>query len=161
MYIWYNNKDGIFLFRIVGLLMKNNKILVQRGVHDDAYALPGGHVEMFERSEDTLIREFKEEMNVEIIVERLLWIQEHMSEWNGRQHHSLCFYYLIDINDSQDLPLDGIFYSQKGNDSEIEFSWVDIDKVKDMNFYPIFIREKLSNLPTSIERFVEQEIQNE
>lgn len=158
MFIWYENIEGIFHFRIAGVLIRNRAVLVQSGIDDDAFALPGGHVEMFERSEDTLIREFKEEMNADIKVNRLLWIQEHMSEWGNRKHHSLCFYYLIDLEKDTKIPLKGTFYSEKNNDSEIEFSWVGIDELKERKFFPIFMKDKLNSLPSTPERFVEQEI---
>lgn len=145
-------------FRVAGILIKKGKILIQRGINDEEYALPGGHVEMFERSEDTLIREFKEEINAEINISRLLWIQEHMAEWNQQKYHEICFYFLIDIPDETVIPSNRIFYSCAGNDSEIEFSWVETEKIMDLKFYPVYIKSRLNNLPDGIEKFVEQEI---
>lgn len=145
-------------FRVAGILMREGKILIQKGITDEEYALPKGHVEMFEKSEETLIREFKEEMNAEITVRKLLWIQERMGEWNNGKHHHICFYYQIDIADESEIPLHGVFHSSYGNDSEIEFSWVGIDKIKEMKFFPVYIKSRLNNLPYGIERFVEQEI---
>lgn len=147
-----------FHFRVAGILIRNGKILIQRAIKDKAYSLPGGRVEIFEQTENTLLREWKEEMSADIRIERLLWIQEQFAKWeDGKKHHCLCFYYLVSLKEPSNIPLEGNFYSEQDNDSEIEFSWVEIDKIKEMKFYPVFARTRLNNLPIHIERIVEYE----
>ena len=57
---------GLLLYNAVLLfisrILYDNKILLQKPVDDDGYSLIGGHVEAMETTEETLIREFKEEM---------------------------------------------------------------------------------------------------
>ena len=48
--------------RTVSVLIKDNKILVQRDKDGNEYALPGGHVKIGETLENGLIRETMEEM---------------------------------------------------------------------------------------------------
>ena len=52
--------------RTVAVLVKNNKILVQRDRNGNEYALPGGHIKIGETLENGLIRETMEEMGVNI-----------------------------------------------------------------------------------------------
>ena len=96
------NKDWIFTteeyicdLRVAAVLVKDNKILVQRDKDGSEYALPGGHVKIGETLEAGLIRETMEEMGVQIECKKLLWSEECFWEWNGRQAHNISFYYLI------------------------------------------------------------------
>lgn len=79
--------------RTVGVLIKDNKILVQRERNGNEYALPGGHIKIGETLENGLIREFKEETGVSIKVERLLWSEECFWEYKGKQAHNISFYF--------------------------------------------------------------------
>ena len=65
------DKDWIFTIeeyicdlRAAAVLVKDNKILVQRDKDGNEYALPGGHVKIGETLEAGLIRETMEEMVV-------------------------------------------------------------------------------------------------
>ena len=58
------------------------------------------------------------------------------------------------------IPLDGVFYSEDQLENEItklEFSWVDLSKLKDINIYPEFAKEKVLNLSDHIEHFIVME----
>lgn len=150
-------KDGIFSYRIAGLLIQNDKILIQRDIKDTSYAFPGGHVAFGETSEQTLVREYKEELGVDISIDRMLWIQENFWKWGAKDCHQLCLYYLITLNDETKIPLDGVFHNQDQLENEItklEFSWVDLSKLKDINIYPKFAKEKVLNLPDHIEHLI-------
>ena len=53
--------NNICDLRAAGILIKNNKIVVQRDKSGSEYAIPGGHVKICETTEEALIREYKEE----------------------------------------------------------------------------------------------------
>lgn len=55
--------------------------MLQRPKDDTAYAIPGGHVVLGETNEETLVREFKEEINVDIKVGTLKWVGEIFFSW--------------------------------------------------------------------------------
>ncbi|WP_115028364.1 NUDIX domain-containing protein [Acetobacterium bakii] len=55
----FRNENYICNFRSVGVLIRNNKILVQRDKDGLEYALPGGHVKIGESSIEAVIREYK------------------------------------------------------------------------------------------------------
>lgn len=57
----FSSENYICDVRTVGVLIKDNKILVQRERNGNEYALPGGHIKIGETLENGLIREFKEE----------------------------------------------------------------------------------------------------
>ena len=56
--ILFDIEGKLFSYRVSGVLIKDNKILLTRG--GDDYSLPGGHVQIGETSSETIIREFKE-----------------------------------------------------------------------------------------------------
>lgn len=57
--ILFRTDDFTFSYRVGGIIIKNDKILLQRPPDDD-YAIIGGHVNALETAEDALIREYKE-----------------------------------------------------------------------------------------------------
>lgn len=79
----FTTDEYICDLRTVAVLVKDNKILVQRDRNGNEYALPGGHVKIGETLEAGLIRETMEEMGVNIKCNRLLWSEECFWEWNG------------------------------------------------------------------------------
>lgn len=149
--------SGIFSYRIAGLLIRDGKVLIQRALGDTSYSFPGGHVSFGEISEESLIREYKEEMGADISIEKLLWIQENFWKWGKSDCHQLCLYYLIKLCDETQLPLEGTFTFQPQTETEnykLEFSWVELSKLKDLKFYPEFAKEKVLNLSEHIEHFI-------
>ncbi|SMF85567.1 ADP-ribose pyrophosphatase [Paenibacillus uliginis N3/975] len=146
----FRDETSVCLFRTVGVLLRNNKILVQcdKGI----YALPGGHVKIGETSEETLIREYIEETGAKIICNRLLWVEETFWEWGNKDAHGIVFYYQISLENNTDIP-DDYFISQKDN-CNIMLKWVSIEELKQLHIYPTFIKEKIDNIPDGIERII-------
>lgn len=111
----FSDKSHICSFRTVGVLIRNNKILVQRDKRGNEYALPGGHVKIGETSMESLIREYKEETGADINCQRLIWTEECFWYWNNKPANTIAFYYLINLCDGSDIPDNGEFVSQKDN----------------------------------------------
>lgn len=149
--------NGVFNFRVAGILFNGDKVLVHKGIGDDFYAFPGGRLEMFETTENTIVREMKEELDIDVEVERLLWVCENFFNLNDKKYHEICYYYLIKCNDEKLLEKDDVFYIKEGK-NEFEFKWVTKDEVKNEIIYPTFIKDRLNNLPENIERIVEWEL---
>ena len=78
MDILFSDKEYIFSHRVGGILIKNGKILLQKPKNDD-YAIIGGHVNLFETTENALRREFKEELHTEIEIDNLMAIGDRKS----------------------------------------------------------------------------------
>ena len=108
----FESDEYICDLRVAAVLVKNNKILVQREKNGNEYALPGGHVKIGETLEAGLIREIAEEIGVKITCKRLLWSEECFWEWNGKQAHNIAFYYLKELDENFEI-LDDEFICQK------------------------------------------------
>ncbi len=139
--------------RTVGVLVKNNKILVQRDKDGNEYALPGGHIKIGETLEDGLIREYKEETGIDIKIKHMLWSEECFWEWGCRQAHNIAFYYLIEEYDGFEIPDVGEFVSHKDN-CNVVIGWMDIDQIQNVVIYPEFLKNEIYNLNGQIKHFV-------
>lgn len=154
------NKDWIFTteeyicdLRAAAVLVKDNKILVQRDKDGNEYALPGGHVKIGETLEAGLIRETMEEMGVQIECKKLLWSEECFWEWNGRQAHNISFYYLIEVCNGFEIPDKGEFVSQKDN-CNVVIGWMPIEQIQNVTIYPEFLKEEIYHLDGPMKHFV-------
>ena len=154
------DKDWIFAteeyicdLRAAAVLVKDNKILVQRDKDGNEYALPGGHVKIGETLEAGLIRETMEEMGVQIECKELLWSEECFWEWNGRQAHNISFYYLIEVCDGFEIPDIGEFVSQKDN-CNVVIGWMPIGQIQNVTIYPEFLKEEIYHLDGPMKHFV-------
>ena len=58
----FKEKEYSFHYRVVGVIVKDDKYLVQNIGGKDYYVLPGGHVRIGESSDYALIREVREEL---------------------------------------------------------------------------------------------------
>jgi ADP-ribose pyrophosphatase YjhB (NUDIX family) len=151
----FSDEKTICNYRTVGVLLRNNKLLVQREKDGTEYALPGGHVIIGETSEESLIREYKEETGADILCSRMIWIEETFWKWRNRDAHTIAFYYLIHLKNEADIPND-LFQSHKDN-CNVLLEWVSTDELKNMTIYPPFVKEKINDIADNIEHFISRE----
>lgn len=88
-----------FNIRVYGVLInEQNQVLIsdERRSNFSFTKFPGGGLEFGEGIKDALIREFKEEMNLDIQVDKLFYFNEHLqkSAFNTK-HQLISFYYFI------------------------------------------------------------------
>ncbi len=139
--------------RTVAVLVKDNKILVQRDKNGNEYALPGGHIKIGETLENGLHREIMEEMGMQIKCKRLLWSEECFWEWNGKQAHNIAFYYLIELCGNLEIPDNEVFVSQKDN-CDVVIGWMPIENLQKITIYPEFLKEEIYRLNEPMKHFV-------
>lgn len=136
--ILFKTDDFVFSYRVAGVCLCDGKVLLQKPSNDTAFAFPGGHVAFGETHEQTLIREFREEMGAEIQVGKLMWIGELFFPWGEKPCHQICLYYAVEIADKH-TPRDGSFTGiehLERRQFEMEFHWIATKMLKDMEVYP-------------------------
>jgi ADP-ribose pyrophosphatase YjhB (NUDIX family) len=153
--ITFEKEGCIFSYRVAGVAIYDNKVLVHRNVIDDFWSLPGGRCEFLEISKDTLSREMKEEIGVEIKIIRPLYFVENFFNFKGKDYHEISIFYLMEfppdskiilLNDTfrgleKKLEFEGdLFY---GKELELIFKWVTIDQIEELRLYPLFLRKSL------------------
>jgi 8-oxo-dGTP pyrophosphatase MutT (NUDIX family) len=160
MDILFKTDDWVFSYRVAGICVHKGAVLLQTTTGPDrSFAFPGGHVEFGETNEETLIREFREEIGAEIAVKDLKWVAEIFFPWGNKPCHQICLYYLVEIVDGT-TPRDGIFSGKEqleGRNFALEFHWVPIEKMKDLEVYPVQVAQLLEKLDEGVQHFVYRE----
>ena len=155
--ILFKTEDAVFSHRVSGVLIRDGKILRQHPVGSPDYAFPGGYVRCGETSENAIERELKEELGADVRTVRLLWIGENFFPGGEKSCHQICLYYLVGLCDETQLPLDGSFRVKDELDEglcDLEFCWIRLSALKDMELYPDNVKEELMDLSDAIEHFV-------
>lgn len=115
---------------VLGLAIRNNKILVSEGFDkvkkQTFYRCLGGGIEFLEKSTDALKREFMEETQIDIIVKNFIGISENIFTYNGKNAHELVLYYSIDIPDEYYKDE----YIVNDDHGQCKATWIDINEFK-------------------------------
>lgn len=136
-----------FNLRVYGLLVHNNRVLVT----DENRAgmimtkFPGGGLEKGEGIKSCLIREFQEELKIEISVGTHFYVNDFFQASAFDETDQLIsFYYFVSTEELEKIPSpipkDTLFKNAQG------FRWVDLDKIAASAFtFPIdrVVAEKL------------------
>jgi ADP-ribose pyrophosphatase YjhB (NUDIX family) len=158
--ILFKTDNYVFSYRVAGILIREGKVLLQKPTNDRGYAFPGGHVEFGETNEDTLIREFKEEISADIKVKEIKWVAEIFFPRGDKPCHQICLYYITELAGETQIPLDGKFIAHEcieGRDFDIEFHWIPLTKVKNVEVYPSNASELLEHIAEGVKHFVYKE----
>jgi 8-oxo-dGTP pyrophosphatase MutT (NUDIX family) len=158
--ILFHRDDYVFSYRVAGILLRDNKILLQKPTNDTGYAIPGGHVELGETNAQTLEREFKEEIGADITVGALKWVAEIFFPWGEKPCHQICLYYNVVLKDETQIPLDGVFVGDErieGRNFKIEFHWKPVDSLRQLEVYPTNISDLMKRYKEGVQHFVYRE----
>ena len=160
MDILFKTDDWVFSYRVAGICVENGKVLLQKPTNDTAYAFPGGHVEFGETNEETLIREFREEIGGDIQVEELKWVGEVFFPWGRKPCHQVCLYYMVKLLNPE-IPRDGMFMASErmeGRNFDLEYHWIPIEDIEKLEVYPTQTPELMRKLPEGVQHFVYNEL---
>lgn len=135
-----------FKYRVNGIIIHNNKILTIKMKNNISYCLPGGHVELGEDSRTAILREMLEEIDTPVSIDKELAIVENFYlDKKDFQTHEISFYYIVAPNNFDKISLQNYtkLENDKGELKSHNFEWIDISLLKDFDFKPEFIKEKL------------------
>ena len=126
--------------RVAGILIENDKILlIQHYKNNKKYWLiPGGGNDWGETAKEALIREYKEETNMDIEVDKFLFFSETISP--NKERHVLNLFFKVHRNNKNDYNI------QLGNEEVLtDLKFVTKEELKKMTVYPN-IKENLLKL---------------
>ena len=135
-----------FKYRVNGIIIHNNKILTIKMKNNTSYCLPGGHVELGEDSKTAILREMLEEIDTPVSIDKELAIVENFYlDKKNFQTHEISFYYIVVPNNFDKISLQNYtkLENDKGEMKSHNFEWLNISLLKDFDFKPEFIKEKL------------------
>ena len=151
--------DCDFKMRVAGALIKNDKLLTVQICNNGFYCLPGGHIHLGESSQEAIVREFKEEVNVTASKATLMSVVENFFvNKKGKQVHEVCYFYIVETN----APIDTTDYLFTENDEgelkELEFKWTNLKELHNANFRPAILIDKFENKNFNFEHIIFNDI---
>lgn len=152
-----NTGKGLFNHRVAAVIVHNNKLLAQINTKMNEYYLVGGRVRFGESTEEALVREIIEELNITVTDYKPLWINECFFIDDGMKFHEICMYYLVDISNTDFNNYETVFETKEGNRINT-YEWLDIDKLNNFVLYPQFIKDEISNPDKSLKLIITNEI---
>ena len=143
--------DGRFNYRVCAVIIHEGKLLAMKDFCSPYYYLPGGRVTLHETAEHAVIREVEEELGVTARIDRALWLNQgfFVEDITGERFHELCLYFLMDASETDLLGRGETFEQREGEKSHV-FQWLPIDSLKEEYLYPVFMREKILELPENL-----------
>lgn len=150
MDIKIKNNELKFKYRVSGIIIKNDEVLLEK-YGDNSFCLPGGYVEFGETSKEAVIRELKEETNITFNDVKYLGIIENFfTNIRNEKTHEIDIYYKTNITSEESNKIDlNLIENDKGSIIKHHFKWI---KIKELNnlIVPLIINEIIKN---NIENF--------
>ena len=149
MDISIKSAEGAFNYRAAAIIVHDDRILVMQdeGIPHDY--LPGGRVHLHEPAESALARELREELDIDTPPHRLIFMAESFFTIDDTRYHEMCLYFLIDA--PPELLTRGDSFTRVEGDEIHHFRWVKFEELRDLSFFPIFLKERIFSLPDTPE----------
>lgn len=154
----FNTENGVFSLRVRALIIENGKILAMHDERSPYYYLVGGKVQYNETAEAAVLREVKEELEIDAKITRPVFLAQNFYEddYDGKKYHEIALYYLLDVSHTDLLARGDKFVVYEGK-HKLTFEWLNVDDLKDKYLYPVFIKSAAKNLPDELKFIVERE----
>ncbi len=148
MDITFETEEGRFNYRVCGIILHDAKVLVMKDRRSPYYYLPGGRVMLGETAEDAILRELREELEIDCRIQRPLWLNQgfFQEDVTGEHFHELCIYFLMDISGADLLTRGESFEGVEVRNGH-RFTWLPIDRLQEEYFYPVFLKTEIFSLP--------------
>ena len=135
--------SGAFIFN------EKNQLLILKPSYKDGWNLPGGVTDEFESPYQTIVRECKEETNLDIQIQQLVLVDYITEQVDGEQFDHVEFYFLAQAQTLDCIKID--------NEEIIDYKFVDpkqahiylpdsycerLNAILDTNNYPVLFENK-------------------
>ncbi|WP_458121629.1 NUDIX hydrolase [Paenibacillus sp. Z6-24] len=154
--ITFEKGNTKFNFRVAGIAIHDNRVLLHTTLKDGFWNLPGGRVEFNESTDQAVVRELQEELDIEVQNDKLLFVNEDFFEYDGKPFHEIGFYYLISFPEGHEITKYEEEFHGVEDDGRLIFKWFPIDQLRELEVYPEILRTELLTLKSSnhIQHFV-------
>lgn len=152
MDVVFKTEKAVFNYRVAGIWIENGHVLLHRDINELKWSLPGGRVEIAEDSQSSLKREFREELGIDIHVDRMAFVIENFFQHGGRDFHEIGFYYAITSKGNPSSYNEASFHGIEGE--RLIFKWTPIKELNEVALYPECLRDALKDMPPFIQHFV-------
>lgn len=157
MMIKFEESDNLFNYRVVGVAIHNDSILLHQAVGDSFWTCPGGRAEFGETAEQTLVREMREELGIDIEVVRLLWFVENFFAYENKRYHEIALYFLMRLPTECQYLIEAGPYPCQEEGSKLIFHWFPLrqEVLSGLPLLPSFLQTALSELPNSTQHITQ------
>lgn len=127
-----------FNVRVYGILIQDNKVLVSdehiKGM--DITKFPGGGLEYGEGTIECVIREFKEELNLDIeVISHFYTTDFFVNSSFAINNQVISIYYTVKTTSNMDFTIsDKLFDFDKRKNGAQSMRWVDLNKISENDF---------------------------
>jgi ADP-ribose pyrophosphatase YjhB (NUDIX family) len=133
-----------FHLRAAAVALEAGHVLLHRLEGDMFWALPGGRVEAGEDGAQTIVREFKEELELTVRCHELLGIGENFFEYGGEPHHEVGLYFSVSLPAESQLRDTQRSHAGVEGERALEFKWFPLETLREIDFRPTALRESLA-----------------
>ena len=158
MDLTFKTPSGIFNYRVCAIILHDDALLATKNDRTPYFFLPGGRVQLHEDAESAIRRELLEELDLCPTALRPLWLNQGFftEDVTQEKFHELCLYYLVDISGT-DLPSRGNPFLRTEGDQTYLYQWIPLVQLQETYLYPLFIKEKIHDLPEHLTILAEYE----
>lgn len=136
-FVYYFNSCASTIALIIN---ERNELLVATRAHEPAkgtYDLPGGFVDMYESGEEAVIREVKEETNLDVCDVRYLFSLTNIYNYSGFDVHTLDLVYRCDV---------GAYDALKAEDDVARLEFKEIAQLNPDDFGLFSVKEVIKRI---------------
>lgn len=154
MDLTFHTDEGCFNYRVGAVIIRDGKALLMHNDREAIYYTVGGRVQMGESTEEAVIREVREELAIEMEVERPLCFHEsfYVYELTGETIHEVAIYYLMKNTPA----LDEIHCeSVTAMGAPETLHWISLEELDSLNAVPTTLFQLVKQLPEGMKIVVE------
>ncbi|WP_157456033.1 NUDIX hydrolase [Carnobacterium maltaromaticum] len=141
--------DFTFNHRAAGILIQEAAILLEYYEKEDYWVLPGGRIKVGEDSKIGVEREWLEELGLEVNGTRLIALIENFfvnhRTGSQRHFHEISMYYQLESSTKIPFQIGQKFHGAESD--KLNYSWVPLTELVNLNFRPEILTDYLVNLP--------------
>lgn len=152
MMLSFQEGDKCFNYRVAGVAVREDSVLLQQAEGDYCWVFPGGRPEFGEPAEQTLKREMREEIGVEVEVVRLLWLVENFFTYADRRYHEITLYFLMRLPETCVYSVEPGPFAVEDEGTKLTFRWVPRrpEVLSGLPLLPSFLQTSLRELPATV-----------
>ena len=156
--IRFDQDNRRFNYRVVGVAIHDGRVLLHRAEGEPFWTLPGGRAEHGETAEETLTREMREELGVDVEVERLVWIVENFFDYDRWRYHEIALYFLMRLPPGS-APLGAEAFDGVDGAVTLRFRWFPLvqEVLAGLPLQPAFLPGALVDLPSAPAHIVQRD----
>lgn len=141
---------------VIGVAIRDDRVLAIEGFDttkgERFHRPPGGGIEFGETSEESLRREFREELDVELTAIAYLGALENLFTYEGQRGHEILFVYRVELADDERFSADTVA-GVESDGTPYQARWLALDDARNGSaiLYPSGLVELVDATPGAAE----------